>query len=54
MRKGLKTMDYRIETLPDIPVPVVGVKKAYATGQKAQENIFKFWRNLKQWVTKIT
>lgn len=47
MRKGLKTMDYRIETLPDIPVPVVGVKKAYATGQKAQENIFKFWRNLK-------
>ena len=36
-------MDYRIETLSERPVPVVGVKKKYATGQKAQENIFKFW-----------
>ena len=46
-------MDYRIETLSDIPVPV-GVKRAYATGQKAQENILSFGWNLKQWVTKIT
>ena len=36
-------MDYRIETLSEIPVPVVGGKMKYATGQKAQENIFKFW-----------
>ncbi|WP_426456681.1 GyrI-like domain-containing protein [Staphylococcus cohnii] len=36
-------MGYRIETLSERPVPVVGVKKKYATGQKAQENIFKFW-----------
>jgi len=34
-------MEYRIETLPTLSV--IGEKKAYATGQKAQENIFMFW-----------
>lgn len=34
-------MNYRIETLPTLSV--VGEKREYATGQKAQENIFMFW-----------
>ena len=34
-------MNYRIEELPTLSV--IGEKKIYATGQKAQENIFMFW-----------
>ncbi|MEC5300911.1 MULTISPECIES: GyrI-like domain-containing protein [Staphylococcus] len=34
-------MNHRIETLPTLSV--VGEKREYATGQKAQENIFMFW-----------
>lgn len=34
-------MKYRIETISK--TSVIGVQKEYITGQKAQENIFKFW-----------
>ena len=34
-------MKHRIETLPTLSV--LGEKREYATGQKAQENIFMFW-----------
>lgn len=34
-------MKHRIETLPTLSL--LGEKREYATGQKAQENIFMFW-----------
>jgi|SRR5699024_3461105 len=37
----MRIMKYRIETLSQ--TSVIGMKKEYATGQKAQEGIFNFW-----------
>ena len=39
-------MKYRIETISKMSV--IGVKKEYITGQKAQENIFKFWMEFEE------
>lgn len=38
---GVFIVDYRIETIEKMTV--VGLKRNYATGQKAKENIYKFW-----------
>lgn len=40
-KKGWMCMEYRLETLSR--TSVLGVKKEYGTGQKAQEDIFNFW-----------
>ena len=45
-------MDYRIETLSDIPVPVVGVKEHMQLDKKHKKIFLSFGWNLKQWVTK--
>ena len=46
-------MDYRIETLSEIPVPVVGEKRNMQLDKKHKKTFLSFGWNLKQWATKI-